>query len=164
MVGDEMKLLIFHGNKTDDLEQYWFLCEEVWTSRQSVDDDIKRRQLDTTLRDHALDWYMRFMQVPQGTMMKTLNEIQEGLFKEFKKPKSEAQYITELKEIKQFMNETIWDFDQWFNTLMAQVSFKMSDVQHKEWFIVALVLHIRQSLMQQNIATQNEILEMAMKL
>ena len=40
----------------------------------------------------------------------------------------------------------------------------MSDVQHKEWFIVALVSHIRQPLMQQKIVTQNEALEMAMKL
>ena len=40
----------------------------------------------------------------------------------------------------------------------------MSDVQHKEWFIVALVPHIRQPLMKQNIATQNEALEMVMKL
>ena len=62
---------------------------------------------------------MRFMQVPQGTVKKTLNEIREGLFEEFKKPKYEAQYITEIKEIKQFLNETIWDFDQQFKTLMA---------------------------------------------
>ena len=47
---------------------------------------------------------------------------------------------------------------------MARANFKMSDVQHKEWFIAALVPHIRQPLMHQNIATQNEALEMAMKL
>ena len=40
----------------------------------------------------------------------------------------------------------------------------MSDVQHKEWFIVALVSHIRQPLMQQNIATQSKALEIAMKI
>ena len=64
----------------------------------------------------------------------------------------------------QFPNETIWDFDQWFKTLMARFSFKMSDVKHKEWFIAALVPHIRQPLMQQKITTQDESLEMAMKL
>ena len=79
--------------------------------------------------------------------MKTLDEIQTGLFDAFKKLKSEAQYITELKEIKLFPNETIWDFDQRFKTLMAQVSFQMSDVQQKEWFIVMLVPHIRQPLL-----------------
>ena len=45
------------------------------------------------------------------TTVKNLDEIRKGLLEEFKKPKSEAQYITELKEIKQFPNETIWDFD-----------------------------------------------------
>ena len=72
----------------------------------------------------------------------------ENAFKATGKPKFEAQYITELKEIKQFPNETILDFDQRFKTLMAQVSFQMSDVQHKEWFIAMIVLHIRQPLMQ----------------
>ena len=75
--------------------------------------------------------------------MKILDEIRMGMFDEFKKPKSEAQYITELKEIKQFPNETIWDFDQRFKTLMDLVIFQMSDVQHKEFFIGVLVLHIR---------------------
>ena len=63
--------------------------------------------------------------------MNTLDGIQKGLLEEFKKQKSEAQYITELKEIKQFPNEMVWDFDQRFNTLMEWVSFDMSDIQHK---------------------------------
>ena len=40
----------------------------------------------------------------------------------------------------------------------------MSDVQHKEWFITALVPHIRQPLMQQKTMTRSEALETAMKL
>ena len=86
------------------------------------------------------------------------------MIQEFRKPKSGAQYITELKEIKQYPNETIWDFDQRFKTLMARVSFEMSDIQHKEWFIVALLTHIQLPLMQQNIATQSEALDITMKL
>ena len=42
MAGDEMKLPIFHGNETNDLEQYWFLYEEVWNAKQIMDDDIKK--------------------------------------------------------------------------------------------------------------------------
>ena len=64
MAGDEMKLPIFHGNGTDDLEQYWFLCEAIWTSRQDVDDDVKKIQLETTLSGRALEWFMRFTWVP----------------------------------------------------------------------------------------------------
>ena len=44
--------------------------------------------------------------------MKTLDEVRKGLIEEFRKQKSEAQYITELKEIKKFPNETGWDFDK----------------------------------------------------
>ena len=47
---------------------------------------------------------------------------------------------------------------------MAKVSFQMSDVQHKEWFIATLQPHIRGPLMQQNIATRMEALELVMKL
>ena len=85
-----MKLPIFQGNNIDDLEQYWFLCEVIWTTRQRVDDDVKKIQLETTLKGRALEWYMRFMLVPQGGTSKTLEEIRKGLFEEFKKPKFEA--------------------------------------------------------------------------
>ena len=47
---------------------------------------------------------------------------------------------------------------------MARVSFKMSDVQHKDWFITVLVSHIWQPLMQQKIMTKSEALEIVMKL
>ena len=47
---------------------------------------------------------------------------------------------------------------------MARVSFEMSNIEHKERFIVALLTHIRLPLMQQNIATQREDLEIAIKL
>ena len=137
-----MKLPMFHGNDTNDPEQYWFLCEAAWTAKQTTNDDVKKGQLVTTLRDRVLDWYMRFIQVLQGTTTKTLDEIRKGLLEEFKKPKSEVQYIMELKEIKQFPNQTVWDFDQRFKMLMALVSFDMSDVLHKEWFITAMVPHI----------------------
>ena len=40
----------------------------------------------------------------------------------------------------------------------------MSDVQHKEWFISALLPHIRTSLMQHKLVLQIEALEIAMKL
>ena len=81
MEGDEMKLPIFHGNGTDKPEQYWFLCEVIWTTQETVDDDVKKSQLETILRGHALEWFMRFMRVPQGGTAITLDEIQTGLFK-----------------------------------------------------------------------------------
>ena len=54
---------------------------------------------------------MNFTQVPMGNPTNTLDDIRKGLTKEFRKPNFEVQYITELKEIKQYTNETFWDFD-----------------------------------------------------
>ena len=47
---------------------------------------------------------------------------------------------------------------------MAKVSFQISNLHHKEWFIVVLLPHIHIPLMQQNIMSQIEALELAMKL
>ena len=86
------------------------------------------------------------------------------MISEFRKPKLESQCITKIKEIKQTLTETVWDFEQRFETLMAKVSFQMFDVRHKEWFIVVLLPHIWDPLMQQNIESHIEALELEMKL
>ena len=75
------------------------------------------------------------------------------MIKEFKKPKSESQCITELKDIKQLPIESVWDFDQKFKALIDQVSFEFVLEQHKEWFIAALLPHIRVPRMQQKLHT-----------
>ena len=85
------------------------------------------------------------------------------MIKEFKKPKSESQSITKLKEIQQKRGESVWDFDQRFKVLLDQVSFTIGPEQHKEWFITALLPHIKTPLMQQKVFDQQEALEIAMK-
>ena len=62
--------------------------------------------METTFRDRALTWFMKFSTSTQQP--KTIQEIKD----ELKKPKSESQCITELKEIKQMPHESVWDFDQ----------------------------------------------------
>ena len=99
-----------------------------------------------------------------STQNHVLANIKAAMIKEFKKPKSESQCITELKEIQQRRGESVWDFDQRFKVLLDQVSFTIGPVQHKEWFIAALLTHIRTPLMQQKVADQQEALEIAMKL
>jgi hypothetical protein len=105
------------------------------------------------------------MKFVQGVAQpKPLNVIKTALIAEFKKPKSESQCITELKEIKQRVAELVWECDQRFKTLTSHLIFQIPDEQNKEWFIVSLLLHIRVPLMQQKIASQDEALEIAMKL
>jgi len=44
---------------------------------------------------------------------------------EFKNPKSESQFITKIKEIKQKHGETMWDYDQMFNILLDMMMFQI---------------------------------------
>jgi hypothetical protein len=93
-----------------------------------------------------------------------LNEINNALIVEFKKPKSESQCITEMKEIKQKVSKPVWEFDQRFKTLTCRLTFQILDGQNEKWFIATLLPHIKVPLMQKNIASQAEVLEISMKL
>ena len=141
---DDIKLPIFKGTGSEDPEQFWFLCEAVWNAKKITDPDVRATQLITSFRDRDLTWFMKF----SSNQSPTLDEIKEAIIKEFKKPKSESQSITELKEIQQRRNKSVWDFDQRFKVLLDQVSFTISPAQHKELFIAALLPHIRTPLMQ----------------
>ena len=59
-MGDDIKLPIFRGIGAEDLDQHFFLCEEVWNIKQVHNDDTKKAQLATTFRDRALTWFMKF--------------------------------------------------------------------------------------------------------
>jgi hypothetical protein len=81
------------------------MCEAIWNIKSITDEAIKRTQFSTTLRDCALSWYMKLVQGLEQP--KPLNEIKNELIVEFKKPKSESQCITELKEINQKVAELV---------------------------------------------------------
>ena len=77
-------------------------------------DDIQKAQMIMTLRGCALDWYMKYYVVPLGQPQRNLEEIRRAMILKFRKPQSESQCITEIKEIKQAPAEIVWDFDQQF--------------------------------------------------
>jgi hypothetical protein len=142
---DEMRLPIFRGDGSVNLDQHWFQCEFLWNIKNFTYEAVKRTQFSTTLRDRALSWYMKLV---QGLAQpKPLNEIKNALIAEFKKPKLESQCIIELKEIKKKVSKPVWEFDQRFKTLTGRLTFQIPDEQNKEWFIVALLPHIRVPLM-----------------
>jgi hypothetical protein len=51
---DEMRLPMFKGDGSKDLDKYWFLCEVIWNIKNITNEAVKRNQFSTTLRDHAL--------------------------------------------------------------------------------------------------------------
>ena len=97
-VHDDIKLPVFKGTGSEDPEQFWFLCEAVWTAKNITDIDVRRVQLITSFKDRALTWFMKF----SSTQNPALAHIKAALIREFKKPKSELHCITELKEIQQW--------------------------------------------------------------
>jgi hypothetical protein len=149
---------------SEDPKQHLFVCETVWAAKNIQDDVVKIAQLATTFRGRALVWYMKLQSITPTGQARTLAEIKKALLKEFKNPKSESQYITELKEIKQVQTKSVWDFDQRFKDVMGRLTFQIPDQQHQEWFIVGLLPHIQRPLIQQKVTSQPEALEIAMKL
>ena len=53
-MADEMRLPIFRGDGSEDIDQHWFLCEAVWNIKNVTGEAVKR--------DHTLSWYMKLVQ------------------------------------------------------------------------------------------------------
>ena len=73
----------------------------------------------------------------------TIDEIKMALKQQFKKPKSYAQIVNELKDIKQGAFESVWEADQRLNKEIREGGFQYDDRQHTEWFIAMLLPHLR---------------------
>jgi hypothetical protein len=76
-----------------------------------MDEASKIVKLDTTFRDKALMWYMNYKVTASVGQTRSLTKIKRNILREFQKPKSESQCITEIKEIKQHTGENVWDYD-----------------------------------------------------
>lgn len=67
-----MKLPVFKGVGTEDLEQFWFVADTVWMAQQITNDNMKKAQLVTTLQDRELSWYIKLCTYkPTATMLET---------------------------------------------------------------------------------------------
>jgi hypothetical protein len=103
-------------------------------------------QLATTFRGRVLVWYMKLQSTTPTEHARTLAEIRQKLLKEFKKPKSKLQYITELKEIKHMQIDLVWHFDRSFKDMMSRLNFQILDQQHLEWCLEGILTHIHRLL------------------
>ena len=89
-----MKMPILKGLGTEDPNQFWFFADVVWKSQQITDDDLKKVQLVTGLQDKALGWYIKYSMTHP---IVSLKYTKDALNNEFRKPKSQAQFVTEVK-------------------------------------------------------------------
>ena len=56
-----MKFPTFKGVGDEDMDQFWFVAELVWTAQNVASDAMKREQLSLTYGGRALDWYMGYI-------------------------------------------------------------------------------------------------------
>jgi len=68
------------------------------------------------------------------------------------------------KEITMKPSETPWELDQRLKCKIREANMNLTDGQHCEWFMASLLPHLRVALSQQKITTQEEALEIAMRL
>jgi hypothetical protein len=146
-VDPTLRMPLLQGVGSKDPEQHLFICDTTWTMKKVQDDDVNFAQLAMNLRDCALLWYMKYHNTTLVGLTKKLAKVRQALLKEFQKPKSQLQCIAELKEIKQIVNEALWDYDQRFKILKDRLTFWIPNEQHREWFIARLLSHIRCPLM-----------------
>jgi hypothetical protein len=96
-----LRLPVFHiRTSKDDAEQHCFTCESIWYMKRIIDETTNIMQLETTFRDRALMWYMKYKAIAPVGHTRSLIESKRDLLKEFENPKYESQCITEIKEIK----------------------------------------------------------------
>ena len=81
-----------------------------------------------------MNWFMKF----SSTHDHVWADIIAALIREFKKPKSESQCITELKEIQQRRGESVWDFDQRFKVLLDQPRIRNKSFLGYRWHALNL--------------------------
>ncbi len=60
--------------------------------------------------------------------------------------------------------ETPWELDQRLKGMIREANMILTDGQHCAWFVVLLTPHLRNTLSQHKLSTQDEALEIAMRL
>jgi hypothetical protein len=119
-IDNTLRLHEFNGVGSEDPEQHLFFCKTVWATTNIPNEVVRFAQLATMLRGHTLLWYMKLHINTPTRKDRNLEEIKKALLKEFKKPKSESQYMTELKEVK---SKSLWDCNQRFKVVMEKMNF-----------------------------------------
>jgi hypothetical protein len=76
-----LRLPTFHGMGRDDAKQNWFTCEAIWSVKRVMDEASKIAQLETTFRDRALMWYMKYKATTLMGQARSSIEIKRDLLR-----------------------------------------------------------------------------------
>jgi len=78
-----MSLHVFHGMGKDDVEHNSFTCEAIWSMKRITKETPKLMQLETTLRDKYLTWYMKYKVTMPVGQTRSLTKIKRDMLREF---------------------------------------------------------------------------------
>jgi hypothetical protein len=126
-----LRLPMFHGMGKDDAEKHWFMCEAIWSVKRITDEASKICTTGDHFQRQSLMWYMKYKETVPVGQMRSLTEIKRDMLRSFRSLSQNHKCITEIKEIKQQMGETVWDYDQWFKILLDRLTFQIQYVQHR---------------------------------
>lgn len=74
MVGSFTKYPKFAGRGNEDVERYWYLYEVIWRARQKPD-NVKVIELQNTLREIALRWFIKWVELNLNPNMDDIKNI-----------------------------------------------------------------------------------------
>ena len=87
---------------------------------------MNKAQFLIAFQERALSWYINYSVMNQNATLDKKNLARNA---EFRKPKSQSQCITKIKEIDKLVTKTMWEVDQIFNKLLSEVNFEIPDEQ-----------------------------------
>lgn len=122
------------GNGDEDVEQHWYLCEAIWRPR-GTPDATKRVEFQTTLRGRSLRWYIQFVDSPAGGQPFNLDGIKRLFIAKLKLPQAEQQGLTKLRDTKQIVGKTAWEYMQRFKDAIAKLTHPIQEFHQKERYI-----------------------------
>jgi hypothetical protein len=119
----------FRGEALEDPEKHLFIYEKIWEEKQIKDEDTNLMQLEITLRDRTLDWYMSLDVNNPPRVTRAITNMKKILINEFQKP------MNEMIEIRKNPGDFVWDIDQRFKCLKGRLKYAMTDMQHRNLFV-----------------------------
>jgi hypothetical protein len=149
-----MRLPEFMGEALEDSEKQLFICEKIWEEKKITYEDKKLAQLDITLRDRTLDWYMSLATKNTPGTTRMIVDVKNILINEFQNPSFEDKYMNEMIEIIQKPGDYFWEIDHRFKQLKGKLKYVMNDMQHRHLFVNSLLPHLKYPLRQQKFQTQ----------
>jgi hypothetical protein len=146
-------ILIYEGD--EDPKRHWFVCEKFWDATDITDEDKQMAQFGAALRARALTWFMNYTDNQQCSK----EDIKKIFLKFFKTQDNSHLEAQKLKEIKQNLGETVWEYDKRFKYLLSQIPYAIDEKLLVQWYVAGLLQKIIIPLWMYDLQSCEDILK-----